>query len=196
MEIPKGARHLLIQEFQGSPHVLGERRTRCPAWANPVAAHSVDKSLLFLSTALKNQETDHLFLNAEDELPESRVVIEKGAAWEYTHKDTQQWVQTRGPLKYGVLLLVRQQLKDVPHARLGWSNQTNQCMLLFTRSVPTATPRWQCHTSTSSRTVSGPHWSPTWCRRTLSSTSGRWRSGPTAPSPVEEVWTGGYHHGS
>lgn len=31
MEIPKGARHLLIQEVHGSPHVLGERRTRCPA---------------------------------------------------------------------------------------------------------------------------------------------------------------------
>lgn len=101
----------------------------------------VDKPLLYSSPALKNQETDYVFLNAEDELPESRVVIEKGAAWDYTHKDTQQWVQTRGPLKYGVLLLVRQQLKDVPHAQLAWSNQTNQRLLLFTRSVPTVTPR-------------------------------------------------------
>lgn len=85
---------------------------------------TVDEPLSFPSPALKNQETDHVFLNAEDELPESRVVIEKGAAWEYTRKEAQQWVQTRGPLKYAVLLLVRQQLKDVPRAQLGWSNQT------------------------------------------------------------------------
>lgn len=26
MEIPKGARHLLIQELQGTPHILGERK--------------------------------------------------------------------------------------------------------------------------------------------------------------------------
>uniref|UniRef100_A0A8P4G2J0 A disintegrin and metalloproteinase with thrombospondin motifs 2 n=1 Tax=Dicentrarchus labrax TaxID=13489 RepID=A0A8P4G2J0_DICLA len=56
LEIPKGARHLLIQEFKGTPHIL----------------------------AVKNQETGHLFLNDEDELPESRVVIEKGVAWEYS----------------------------------------------------------------------------------------------------------------
>ncbi|TNM84399.1 hypothetical protein fugu_008577 [Takifugu bimaculatus] len=78
LEIPKGARHLLIQEFKGTPQIL----------------------------ALKNQETDHLFLNNEDELPESRVVIEMGAAWEYSNKENQDSIQTRGPLKYGVLLMV------------------------------------------------------------------------------------------
>uniref|UniRef100_A0A667Y3M9 ADAM metallopeptidase with thrombospondin type 1 motif 2 n=1 Tax=Myripristis murdjan TaxID=586833 RepID=A0A667Y3M9_9TELE len=76
LEIPKGARHLLIQEFKGTPHIL----------------------------AVKNQVTGHLFLNDEDEFPESRVVIEKGVAWEYTNNDDRESVQTTGPLKYGVLI--------------------------------------------------------------------------------------------
>uniref|UniRef100_A0A4W6E7F8 ADAM metallopeptidase with thrombospondin type 1 motif, 2a n=1 Tax=Lates calcarifer TaxID=8187 RepID=A0A4W6E7F8_LATCA len=78
LEIPKGARHLLIQEFKGTPHIL----------------------------ALKNLDTDHLFLNSEDELPESRVVIEKGVMWEYSNGEEQESIQTTGPLKYGVLLMV------------------------------------------------------------------------------------------
>ncbi|XP_040005623.1 A disintegrin and metalloproteinase with thrombospondin motifs 2 isoform X2 [Xiphias gladius] len=79
LDIPKGARHLLIQEFKGTPHIL----------------------------AVKNQETGHLFLNDEEELPESRVVIEKGVAWEYSNTEEQESIQTTGPLKYGVLLMVR-----------------------------------------------------------------------------------------
>ncbi|XP_029374854.1 A disintegrin and metalloproteinase with thrombospondin motifs 2-like isoform X2 [Echeneis naucrates] len=79
LEIPKGARHLLIQELKGTPHTL----------------------------AVKNVETGHLFLNDEDELPESRVLIEKGVAWEYSNTEEQESVQTTGPLKYGVLLMVR-----------------------------------------------------------------------------------------
>ncbi|XP_071362289.1 A disintegrin and metalloproteinase with thrombospondin motifs 2-like [Trachinotus anak] len=79
LEIPKGARHLLIQEFKGTPHIL----------------------------AVKNQETGHLFLNDEDELPESRVVIEKGVAWEYSNTEEQESIQTTGPVKYRVLLMVR-----------------------------------------------------------------------------------------
>ncbi|XP_039883048.1 A disintegrin and metalloproteinase with thrombospondin motifs 2-like isoform X1 [Simochromis diagramma] len=81
LEIPKGARHLLIQEFKGTPHIL----------------------------AMKNQDTGHLFLNDEHELPESRVVIEKGVAWEYrnTEEEEEESIQTTGPLKYGVVLMVR-----------------------------------------------------------------------------------------
>uniref|UniRef100_A0A3Q3MS53 ADAM metallopeptidase with thrombospondin type 1 motif, 2a n=1 Tax=Labrus bergylta TaxID=56723 RepID=A0A3Q3MS53_9LABR len=78
LEIPKGARHLLIQEFRETPHIL----------------------------AMKNQETGHLFLNDEDELPDSRVLIEKGVVWEYINNEEQESIQTTGPLKYGVLLMV------------------------------------------------------------------------------------------
>lgn len=70
--------------------------------------------MLLLAPALKNQETGHLFLNDEDELPESRVVIEKAAAWEYSNKENQESIQTRGPLKYRVLLMVGATVRDGP----------------------------------------------------------------------------------
>ncbi|XP_049449163.1 A disintegrin and metalloproteinase with thrombospondin motifs 2 [Epinephelus fuscoguttatus] len=79
LEIPKGARHLLIQEFKETPHIL----------------------------AVRNLETGHLFLNDEDVLPESRVLIEKGVAWHYSNIEERESIQTTGPLKYGVLLMVR-----------------------------------------------------------------------------------------
>nr|XP_033472598.1 A disintegrin and metalloproteinase with thrombospondin motifs 2-like [Epinephelus lanceolatus] len=78
LEIPKGARHLLIQEFKETPHIL----------------------------AVRNLETGHLFLNDEDVLPESRVLIEKGVAWHYSNIEERESIQTTGPLKYGVLLMV------------------------------------------------------------------------------------------
>ncbi|KAG7465167.1 hypothetical protein MATL_G00173410 [Megalops atlanticus] len=79
LEIPRGARHLLIQEFKGTPHIL----------------------------AVKNQATGHFFLNAEGEFPESRTVIEKGVEWEYHNDDDKETIQTNGPLKYGVLIMIR-----------------------------------------------------------------------------------------
>uniref|UniRef100_A0A8C2Z0N7 ADAM metallopeptidase with thrombospondin type 1 motif 2 n=1 Tax=Cyclopterus lumpus TaxID=8103 RepID=A0A8C2Z0N7_CYCLU len=82
LEIPKGARHL----------------TSVILWRTLTS--------FFPVLALTNQETGHLFLNEEDELPESRVVIEKGSAWEYSNTEEQESVQTTGPLKYGVLLMV------------------------------------------------------------------------------------------
>uniref|UniRef100_A0A3Q3X460 Uncharacterized protein n=1 Tax=Mola mola TaxID=94237 RepID=A0A3Q3X460_MOLML len=84
LEVPKGARHLLIQEFTGTPHVL----------------------------AVKNQDTGHLFLNNEYELPESRVVIEKGVVWDYSNTEEQESIQTTGPLNYEVLLMVSNRLRS------------------------------------------------------------------------------------
>ncbi|XP_007244624.3 A disintegrin and metalloproteinase with thrombospondin motifs 2 [Astyanax mexicanus] len=79
LEIPRGARHVMIREFKGTPHIL----------------------------AVKNQATDHLFLNDEGEFPESRAVIEKGVLWEYSNDDDMETVQTTGPLRYGVLIMVQ-----------------------------------------------------------------------------------------
>lgn len=102
MDIPKGARHLLVQEFKGTLHILG-KRTEEPE----------DQVLLLEETdpvfhvlAVKNQETGQLFLNDEDELPESRELIEKGVVWEYNRTGEQESIQTTGPLKYDVLLMV------------------------------------------------------------------------------------------
>uniref|UniRef100_A0A3Q3XB25 Uncharacterized protein n=1 Tax=Mola mola TaxID=94237 RepID=A0A3Q3XB25_MOLML len=90
LEVPKGARHLLIQEFTGTPHVL----------------------------AVKNQDTGHLFLNNEYELPESRVVIEKGVVWDYSNTEEQESIQTTGPLNYEVLLMVTVSYKYIIQNRL------------------------------------------------------------------------------
>ncbi|XP_054902600.1 A disintegrin and metalloproteinase with thrombospondin motifs 2-like isoform X1 [Poeciliopsis prolifica] len=82
LEIPKGARRLVIQEFKGSPHTL----------------------------AVKNEETDYVFLNDEHEIPESRVVIEKGVVWQYNKTGEQEALHSDGPLKYSVILMVRSHL--------------------------------------------------------------------------------------
>ncbi|XP_077360516.1 A disintegrin and metalloproteinase with thrombospondin motifs 2-like isoform X1 [Festucalex cinctus] len=79
LEIPQGARHLLVQEFTRTPHVL----------------------------AVKNQESGRLFLNDEDMEPESRMLVEMGVAWQYTHNEEREVVQTKGPLKYAVVLMLR-----------------------------------------------------------------------------------------
>lgn len=65
---------------------------------------------------MTNQETGNLFLNADDELPESRVVIEKGVAWEYSNSEQLESIQTTGPLTYGVLLMVSPSTRGVQHA--------------------------------------------------------------------------------
>ncbi|XP_077596400.1 A disintegrin and metalloproteinase with thrombospondin motifs 2-like [Stigmatopora nigra] len=79
LEIPRGARHLLVQEFKSTPHVL----------------------------ALKNQESGRLFLNDENMEPKSRELVEMGVAWQYTHNEEREVVQTEGPLKYSVVLMLR-----------------------------------------------------------------------------------------
>ncbi|CAF97267.1 unnamed protein product, partial [Tetraodon nigroviridis] len=45
MEIPKGARHLLVQAFQGSPHILGKRKRF--VLANPIATTYVENLCCF-----------------------------------------------------------------------------------------------------------------------------------------------------
>ncbi|KAG7273466.1 hypothetical protein CRUP_032714, partial [Coryphaenoides rupestris] len=79
LEIPAGARHLVVTEYRASPHVL----------------------------ALKNQDTGLVFLNQEHQLPESRGVIEGGVAWTYTNQEDQETAQTTGPLRYKVLIMMR-----------------------------------------------------------------------------------------
>lgn len=57
-------------------------------------------------SAVKNQATGNLFLNDENDFPESRTVIEKGVEWEYHNNDDMETIQTTGPLRYTVLVMV------------------------------------------------------------------------------------------
>uniref|UniRef100_A0A8C5FCX4 A disintegrin and metalloproteinase with thrombospondin motifs 2-like n=1 Tax=Gadus morhua TaxID=8049 RepID=A0A8C5FCX4_GADMO len=79
LEIPEGARHLVVTEHRTSPHIL----------------------------ALKNQETGLLFLNGDGQLPESRGVIERGVAWTYTNQEDRDTVATSGPLTNCVIIMAK-----------------------------------------------------------------------------------------
>ncbi|XP_030252912.1 A disintegrin and metalloproteinase with thrombospondin motifs 2-like isoform X1 [Sparus aurata] len=79
LEIPRGARHLLIQEQEATSHVI----------------------------AVKNVASGLLFLNGENDYPESRSVIEKGVEWEYANDNDKETLQTTGPLRHGILIMMK-----------------------------------------------------------------------------------------
>uniref|UniRef100_A0A672ZPP4 ADAM metallopeptidase with thrombospondin type 1 motif 2 n=1 Tax=Sphaeramia orbicularis TaxID=375764 RepID=A0A672ZPP4_9TELE len=79
LEVPRGARHLLIQELKAASHTL----------------------------AVKNVASGLFFLNGENEYPESRSIIEKGVEWEYENDNDKETLQTTGPLRHGVLIMVK-----------------------------------------------------------------------------------------
>ncbi|XP_059378241.1 A disintegrin and metalloproteinase with thrombospondin motifs 2-like [Carassius carassius] len=79
LEVPRGARHLLIQELNGTTHIL----------------------------AVKNKASGDFFLNAHGDYPVTRSVIEKGLEWEYENKNNRDTIQTSGPLKNDVVVMIR-----------------------------------------------------------------------------------------
>uniref|UniRef100_A0A3Q3A5P6 A disintegrin and metalloproteinase with thrombospondin motifs 2-like n=1 Tax=Kryptolebias marmoratus TaxID=37003 RepID=A0A3Q3A5P6_KRYMA len=79
LEIPRGARHLLIQELQATPHTL----------------------------AVKNVASGLFFLNGDDKYPKSRSVIEKGVEWEYENDKDKETLQSTGPLRHGILIMMK-----------------------------------------------------------------------------------------
>uniref|UniRef100_A0AAY4CSM2 ADAM metallopeptidase with thrombospondin type 1 motif 2 n=1 Tax=Denticeps clupeoides TaxID=299321 RepID=A0AAY4CSM2_9TELE len=78
LEIPRGARHLLIQIPKGTQHAL----------------------------VVKNKATGQFFLNADSEFPECRSVIEKGVEWEYENRD-KETLQASGPLRHDTVIMIR-----------------------------------------------------------------------------------------
>ncbi|XP_063269292.1 A disintegrin and metalloproteinase with thrombospondin motifs 2 [Prinia subflava] len=80
-EIPAGARHLLIQETDATAHHL----------------------------AIKNRETGKFILSEDNYVPDSKVFIDMGVEWEYRNDDDRETVQTMGPLRNGIVILV------IPH---------------------------------------------------------------------------------
>uniref|UniRef100_A0A8C9EWF6 ADAM metallopeptidase with thrombospondin type 1 motif 2 n=1 Tax=Pavo cristatus TaxID=9049 RepID=A0A8C9EWF6_PAVCR len=85
-EIPVGARHLLIQESDATSHHL----------------------------AIKNRETGRFILSEDNYVPDSKVFIDMGVEWEYRNDDNRETVQTMGPLRNGIVILVSQ-MKTIFH---------------------------------------------------------------------------------
>ncbi|KAI2657007.1 A disintegrin and metalloproteinase with thrombospondin motifs 2 [Labeo rohita] len=55
----------------------------------------------------KNKASGDFFLNAHGDYPETRSVIEKGLEWEYENKNNKDTIQTSGPLKNDVVVMIR-----------------------------------------------------------------------------------------
>ncbi|XP_061765763.1 A disintegrin and metalloproteinase with thrombospondin motifs 14 isoform X3 [Nerophis ophidion] len=78
-DIPVGARHIVIEENDTSPHLI----------------------------AVKNQVTGNFILNAKSEDAESKTFIENGLQWNYTiESNGKETLRTSGPLHEGILVLV------------------------------------------------------------------------------------------
>ncbi|XP_040923221.1 A disintegrin and metalloproteinase with thrombospondin motifs 3 [Toxotes jaculatrix] len=83
-DIPIGARHIVIEENETSPHII----------------------------AVKNQVTGNFILNAKSEEAESKTFIENGLQWEYSMDSGKETLKTTGPLHEGIVVLVIPQEED------------------------------------------------------------------------------------
>ncbi|KAL2078584.1 hypothetical protein ACEWY4_026269 [Coilia grayii] len=77
-DIPVGARHILIEENDTSPHTI----------------------------AVKNQVTGNFILNSKGEEVKSKTFIEDGLEWEYSVGNGKESLKTIGPLHEGIVVLV------------------------------------------------------------------------------------------
>ncbi|XP_074475147.1 A disintegrin and metalloproteinase with thrombospondin motifs 14 isoform X2 [Sebastes fasciatus] len=83
-DIPIGARHIVIEENETSPHII----------------------------AVKNQVTGNFLLNAKSEDAETKTFIENGLQWEYSLDSEKEVLKTTGPLHEGIVVLVIPQEED------------------------------------------------------------------------------------
>ncbi|KAG1930424.1 A disintegrin and metalloproteinase with thrombospondin motifs [Pimephales promelas] len=83
-DIPAGARHIVIEENDTSPHVI----------------------------AVKNQVTGSFILNAKGEEAESKSFIENGLEWEYSLSGGKELLKTAGPLNEPIVVLIVPQAED------------------------------------------------------------------------------------
>lgn len=71
-----------------------------------------NKPLIFTSLvlfpAIKNRETGKFILSEDNYVPDSKVFIDMGVEWEYRNDDDRETVQTMGPLRHGIVILVSQ----------------------------------------------------------------------------------------
>uniref|UniRef100_A0A669D5R5 ADAM metallopeptidase with thrombospondin type 1 motif 14 n=1 Tax=Oreochromis niloticus TaxID=8128 RepID=A0A669D5R5_ORENI len=78
-DIPIGARHIVIEENETSPHII----------------------------AVKNQVTGNFILNEKSEDAKSKTFIENGLQWEYSIEGERETLKTTGPLHEGIIVLVK-----------------------------------------------------------------------------------------
>ncbi|XP_042624120.1 A disintegrin and metalloproteinase with thrombospondin motifs 14 isoform X1 [Cyprinus carpio] len=83
-DIPAGARHIVIEENETSPHVI----------------------------AVKNQVTGSFILNAKGEEITSKTFIENGLEWEYSLANAKESLKTVGPLHEAIVVLIVPQAED------------------------------------------------------------------------------------
>ncbi|XP_063749749.1 A disintegrin and metalloproteinase with thrombospondin motifs 14 isoform X3 [Eleginops maclovinus] len=83
-DIPMGARHIVIEENETSPHIV----------------------------AVKNQVTGIFILNSKSEEAETKTFIENGLQWEYSLEGEKETLKTTGPLHEGIVVLVIPQEED------------------------------------------------------------------------------------
>ncbi|XP_067344567.1 A disintegrin and metalloproteinase with thrombospondin motifs 14 isoform X2 [Channa argus] len=83
-DIPVGARHIVIEENETSPHII----------------------------AVKNQVTGNFILNARSEDAKTKTFIENGLQWEYTLDGDKETLKTTGPLHEGIVVFVIAQEED------------------------------------------------------------------------------------
>ncbi|XP_028989256.1 A disintegrin and metalloproteinase with thrombospondin motifs 14 isoform X2 [Betta splendens] len=85
-DIPVGARHIVIEENETSPHII----------------------------AVKNQVTGNLILNGESEGGQSgsKAFIDSGLQWEYSLDGEKETLKTPGPLHEGIVVFVNPRAED------------------------------------------------------------------------------------
>lgn len=76
-------------------------------------------TFLVLFPAIKNGATGKFILSEDNYVPDSKVFIDMGVEWEYRNDDDRETVQTMGPLRNGIVILVRQMKTTFHRAIMG-----------------------------------------------------------------------------
>lgn len=65
--------------------------------------------ILHLCAVVKNVASGLFFLNGDADDAKSCSVIEKGVEWEYDNDNDKESLQSTGPLRHGILIMVNNQ---------------------------------------------------------------------------------------
>ncbi|XP_030650200.1 A disintegrin and metalloproteinase with thrombospondin motifs 3 [Chanos chanos] len=103
--LPRGARHVFLNETEDSKNVLGYLKMfLIPPGARHVMIQEHEASPQTL--AIKNQATGHYILNGKGEEVRSRTFIDMGVEWDYIIEGDVETLHTDGPLHDAVIVLI------------------------------------------------------------------------------------------